>query len=294
MHQSVRPAARPRSRYNDLYAKLGISRDASPEEIQAAYRVLEKVYCPGGTYTDDVMHQSFLEISNAAAILGNPSKRRLYDLNCIDETGKLTQTGLARAARVRKAAFFSVALIAAIAGLLFLNSGAPVPEDNRKSVQASNPPQKVAAAEPSPAPVSPAPELGTKTEASQPVKEHPEASAPAGARAEDYLPPAEVLKDKNSSGASGQPSQPPAKPLHRTLRQHGPAKQTRRLTQSVERSGEANPPAAAAPGLWEPGNESARPFSRRRIAASDAPALKAAECLACLTNDRANCSRTCP
>jgi curved DNA-binding protein CbpA len=292
MHQSV-GSARPRSRNNDLYAKLGISPQASPEEIQAAYHVLEKAYRPGGTYTDDVMHQSFLEIANAAAILGNPGKRRLYDLNCIDETGKLTQTGLARAARVRKAALFSVASIAVIAGLLILNFWAPVPEVNPKSVQSDPTSPKVAAAEPSPSQMAPSPKLDTKTEAHQPASENPDASARADARAEDYLPPAEVHRHRNNtSGASSQPGQETAKPLRRTSRWQAEAKQARRLTQSAERGGDAN--SSAARHIGEARDAPARPFSRNRIAASDASASMAAQCLACLTGDRANCSRTCP
>jgi hypothetical protein len=242
------------------------------------------------------MHQAFLEISNAAAILGNPQKRRLYDQNYIDETGNMTPAGLARAARVRNAVMVSTIFIAVIAGLFIFNFWGPVPEANHKSVQASPPPQKVAAPEPSPskAPASLEPEI--KTEANKPGNESPDAGAPAEASAQDYLPPAALAKRKSAAGGvSSQPVQESANQRRPASRQYshtsGPAKLTRRLAQSAERQGEAGFPGAAAPGEDK---ESAGPLDRGQTAASDSPALRTAQCLACLTNDRADCSRTCP
>jgi hypothetical protein len=271
MYQSS-GAARPRSRYNNLYAKLGISPDASPDEIQAAYRVLEKAYRPDGTYADDVMHQAFLEISGAAVILGNRRARKLYDRNYIDETGRPTQAGLARTAQVRKAAIFSGAFIALAAGLLIVNFGGPAPEANRKSVLAGLPPQKIAAAEPPRPAVSPSTEPDTKTEANKPGEENPNIGASAQASVQDYLPPVEVIKPKNGAAeVRSEPIQAPGKPRRRPYRQYSHAPDLRE--QDVELSG---------------------PLDRGRIAASDSPVLKSAQCLACLTDDRVNCSKTCP
>jgi curved DNA-binding protein CbpA len=298
MYQSSR-AAQPRRRYNDLYAKLGISPNASPQEIQAAYRVLKKAYCPGGTYTDDVMHQAFLEISNAAVILGNPRKRKLYDLNYIDEAGKLTQSGLAHATRARKAAIFGVASIAVIAGLLILNFGGPAPGINRKSVQTGPQPLKVAAAEPQPSAVSPSPEPDTKTGTHKPGNESAGIGAPTEASAQDYLPPAAVLMHKSdASSAPDQPIQEPSQPRRHTSRHYshapGPARPAGRLAQSIERGRKAGSSTEVAPEIWGQDIEFHEPFNRGQIATSDSPALKTAQCLACLTDDRANCSGACP
>jgi curved DNA-binding protein CbpA len=293
MYQS-RTAAQPRGRKNGLYAKLGISPNASQREIETAYRVLEQAYRPGGAYTDDVMHQAFLEISNAAAILADPRRRRLYDLNYIDETGNITQAGLARAARVRDAVIVAGISIAVIASLFIFNFGGPVPEANHRTVQTVPPPQKVVAAEPSPSKAAASPQLEINSEANKPASQSPDAGATVEASTQDYLPPAPLLKRQSAAeGASGQPNQGSVRPRRRSQYSNslGPEKLTRRLAQSAERDGETGSRAAPAPGG---DNEFTGASHRGRIAASDSPASRTAQCLACLTNDRANCSKTCP
>jgi curved DNA-binding protein CbpA len=73
---------------NNLYAKLGLSSNATPKAIRYAYYALAKAYHPDGEPRDEVMEKAFAEISAAAAILRNPKMRSLYDRGYIDETGK--------------------------------------------------------------------------------------------------------------------------------------------------------------------------------------------------------------
>ncbi len=60
----------------DYYQILGISKDASQEEIKKAFRKLAQKYHPDKEGGDE---QKFKEISEAYAVLSNPDKRRQYD-----------------------------------------------------------------------------------------------------------------------------------------------------------------------------------------------------------------------
>ncbi|KAG9335509.1 hypothetical protein JZ751_004534 [Albula glossodonta] len=72
-------------RCKDFYEILGVSKDASDEDLKKAYRKLalrfhpDKNCAPGAT-------EAFKAIGNAYAVLSNPEKRRQYDL------GEATQT----------------------------------------------------------------------------------------------------------------------------------------------------------------------------------------------------------
>ncbi len=64
----------------DYYSVLGISRDASDEDIKKAYRRLARKYHPDINPDDGDAEQKFKEISKAYEVLSDPVKRRNYDL----------------------------------------------------------------------------------------------------------------------------------------------------------------------------------------------------------------------
>jgi len=63
---------------NDYYSTLGVSKDASLEEIKKAYKTLAKKYHPdlAGAGADP---EKFKEISNAYSVLSDSEKRKQYD-----------------------------------------------------------------------------------------------------------------------------------------------------------------------------------------------------------------------
>jgi molecular chaperone DnaJ len=64
----------------DYYAILGISRDASEEQIKKAYRNLAMQYHPDkNPGKEEWANEKFKEINEAFAVLGNPDKCRQYD-----------------------------------------------------------------------------------------------------------------------------------------------------------------------------------------------------------------------
>lgn len=63
----------------DYYQILGISRDASPEEIRKAYRQLAKQFHPDTHPDDKRAGARFREASEAYEVLQNPEKRAAYD-----------------------------------------------------------------------------------------------------------------------------------------------------------------------------------------------------------------------
>jgi curved DNA-binding protein len=64
--------------YKDYYAVLGVSKDASPEDIQKAYRKLARKYHPD-VNKDPGAESRFKEIAEAKEVLGDPEKRQKYD-----------------------------------------------------------------------------------------------------------------------------------------------------------------------------------------------------------------------
>lgn len=71
----------------DLYQILGVSRDATQEEIRKAYRKRAKELHPDLHPGDKDAERRFQELSAAYSILGDPEKRARYDRGEIDATG---------------------------------------------------------------------------------------------------------------------------------------------------------------------------------------------------------------
>ena len=64
---------------DDYYNSLEVSRSASPEEIQKAYRRLARKYHPDMNPDDAAAKKKFQEIQKAYDVLNDPEKRKLYD-----------------------------------------------------------------------------------------------------------------------------------------------------------------------------------------------------------------------
>lgn len=63
----------------DPYEILGVSRNATPEEIKSAFRKLAAVHHPDRNPTDPTAHERFKKINAAYQILSDPQKRAAYD-----------------------------------------------------------------------------------------------------------------------------------------------------------------------------------------------------------------------
>lgn len=82
----------------NYYIILEINKNASAQEIKAAYRQLAKKYHPDKNIGNKAAEEYFKEIQEAYFILSNPEKRRKYDLkffyknNYSSQTKKATST----------------------------------------------------------------------------------------------------------------------------------------------------------------------------------------------------------
>ena len=63
----------------DHYAALELRPDATEDEVKTAFRRLARLYHPDTT-SDPDGEEKFQEVRAAYAILGDPARRRSYDL----------------------------------------------------------------------------------------------------------------------------------------------------------------------------------------------------------------------
>ncbi|MDP9068305.1 MAG: molecular chaperone DnaJ [Actinomycetota bacterium] len=63
----------------DHYATLGVTRDASPDEIKRAYRKLARQYHPDANPGNEEAAEHFKEVNRAYEVLSDPQKRSNYD-----------------------------------------------------------------------------------------------------------------------------------------------------------------------------------------------------------------------
>lgn len=74
----------------DFYKTLGVSKDATAEEIKRAYRKLAQENHPDANPDDSAAEERFKQISEAYAVLGNAEKKKEYDeLRRLVESGGL-------------------------------------------------------------------------------------------------------------------------------------------------------------------------------------------------------------
>lgn len=76
---------------DELYEVLGVSKDASSDDIKKAYRKLAKKYHPDLNPGDKAAEETFKKLQAANNLLSDPEKRKQYDAGAIDAEGNETR-----------------------------------------------------------------------------------------------------------------------------------------------------------------------------------------------------------
>ncbi len=77
----------------DYYAVLGVARDASPEEIKKAFRVIARESHPDANPGDPTAEDRFKQAAEAYEVLSDPERRRRYDRGDTIDLGDLFSGG---------------------------------------------------------------------------------------------------------------------------------------------------------------------------------------------------------
>ncbi|HAE05485.1 MAG TPA: molecular chaperone DnaJ, partial [Richelia sp.] len=65
--------------FKDYYSILGVSKTASPDEIEKAFRKLARQYHPDVNHGNKKAESRFKEVSEAYEVLSDADKRKKYD-----------------------------------------------------------------------------------------------------------------------------------------------------------------------------------------------------------------------